>query len=479
MTSVDSSPESIVHEVMFTWKIENFSRHRQKCAEAIHSPLLSVGEPRHSIWLLKLYPKEVLQVKGTVMTELVRIEGSLKGRVSSQVSLVTSDGNVVETKISSNVCSFLFLNRNKKIAEKEFLKIFLPNNTMTLQCKLTLWGDPHDYVSMTDMSKFAGRLFESGACIDLVLCTENREFSVHRAILRRRAPELFRYLGLLEDPKVERVEVSNISAAVLHRILLYLYRGDLSLLPGNDQNIDLVEMIEVAKRFNLIELTFEAISLSSPATIVTHIHNFPQVFEWAVKPLQTEESQEFSMFIRLGTEHFLAILRIHKEVHIGKNSKGNVVKTCSTLADLSFKCFSVTDKDVHLLCWVSMDSMFKENTESQGTEHRLRFCNNISEQQVCWELSNEPMCEYITPLQMIEGFEVILDLYVFKENETHSVYGQLFSEEFPSIFGMSLLAHDLTSLLEETQTKSGDDTKEVSEDPSKSTDLQAVAKEYN
>lgn len=457
-----SSSESIVNEIEFTWVIENFSRARQNIGEALKSPPLSVGTPRHSVWMLKLYPRGLgLTSENIWTTELVRLDGSLKGRVVCKVLLVAGDGNTVEGPLSTNLCSFLWNHKglatykDKRLMPEEYLELFVPNDIMTLRCHLSFFGDPLGCVDeLTELSGSFGRLLDSGDCSDLVLVAGGREFSVHRAILQQRAPKLYNDLRLLDYEKNQRVEVKDISAPVLEAILLYLYRGKLSVDgKTSDMSNHFGEIIEVAEKFNLLELTGEVISLNSGATIFTHIKTIRRTIEWVVEQNQDIDGKKISSIINFGQVRFLANLHIHGDEGWFK-----------TIV-ISFRCLSLSEEDVYLSCLMTVAN--KECSRRGWPKRRFYFSKDNPEQHL-------PKCEFMRNKK--EALKVNLSLRVSDGKETHSIEGAAMSSpEVSSIYGMSLLRFDLEALFEETQAKNGGDVTLVFKDQTMRADRAILA----
>lgn len=459
-----SSSESIVDEIEFTWKIENFAMHRQNTGEAIQSPPLSVGDPRHSVWMLKLYPRGLGPTSENIWTtELVRLDGSLKGRVVCKVLLVAGDGNTVEGPLTTNLCSFLWNHKGlatykeKRLMPEEYLELFLPNDTMTLRCHLSFFGDPPGCVDeLRELSESFGRLLDSGDCSDLVLVAGGREFLVHRAILKQRAPKLFKDLRLSSYEKNQRVEVKDISAPVLEAILSYLYRGKLSVDgKASDMSNHLGEMIEVAEKLDLLELTGEVISLSSGATIFTHIKTVRRTIDWVIEPdHQDIDGKPVSRIINFGPVRFLANLQFHgDEVWFKK-------------LVISFRCLSISEEeDVYLSCLMTVAD--RQCSIRGWPKRRFYFSKDSPEQRL-------PKYEFLRSRK--EALKVNLSLRVSDGKETHSIEGAtMSSSEVSSFFGMSLLRFDLQALFEETQSKNGGDVTLVFKDQTMRADRAILA----
>lgn len=153
-------------------------------------------------------------------------------------SIITSKGKHVCVKTDTGP-KRMFFNR---LLSKAFLlknkESFLPNDQLTLQCKLAIYEtvnlsekQTHWKMPKSTLVDDLSGLLQSGQSADVVLRCEEEEFKAHKLILATRSPV---FAAMFDNDMKEKekscVEIVDMDKDVLREVLQYIYTDESSNL---------------------------------------------------------------------------------------------------------------------------------------------------------------------------------------------------------------------------------------------------------
>lgn len=404
--------------------------------------MFSAGNPVHSIWYLKLYPKGVsTESKQYVICDLIRIKGSFNGSVNIGINIVSSDRRMKSCVLSTKNRIFLWKKVDQlyiisldSFDEREFFEVLLPDDTLILKCHLKFEDiSPQYEAELRKLSETIYRLYDNKEFSDLTLYTSDKEFSLHQAIICQRAPALLEDLRFeIENSKNYHLKVDSMSTSALNGLLMYLYSGRLDEISPEI----LPEMYDMAEKYNFMESSELICSLGSTSTVCTQLKVVRKHMKWDILDVTKymADGIVFQKYINLDTFKFLVKANVEFYGRINH-------------IEMGIRCVSKLEKDIVLSCKISL--RFPPG----------KYIKNFDENVLIFfaaDNENKDMLyiKHSCQKEDTKSLELFLNLALTDCQEHSSVEGVSFPfPERPSIFGMGLLSHDLTTQFEINQSK--------------------------
>lgn len=262
----------------YMWTINNFSFCREEMGEVLKSSTFSAGPNDKLKWCLRINPKGLdEESKDYLSLYLLLVQcnktevRSSKGQVEevrAKFKFSILNAKREETKAMESQRAYRFVQGKdwgfKKFIRRDFLldeqNGLLPDDRLTIFCEVSVVADTVNVTGQSNMMQFRvppcrlsedmGILFEKSLFADCVLCSGNKEFQVHKAVLACRSPvfaAMFEH-GMTEA-RSDRVIIEDIDPEVLREMLKFMYTGS---APSLERMAD--ELLAAADKYQLERL---------------------------------------------------------------------------------------------------------------------------------------------------------------------------------------------------------------------------------
>lgn len=262
----------------YMWTINNFSFCREEMGEVLKSSTFSAGPNDKLKWCLRINPKGLdEESKDYLSLYLLLVQcnktevRSSKGQVEevrAKFKFSILNAKREETKAMESQRAYRFVQGKdwgfKKFIRRDFLldeqNGLLPDDRLTIFCEVSVVADTVNVTGQSNMMQFRvppcrlsedmGNLFDKSMFADCVLCSGNKEFHVHKAVLACRSPV---FAAMFEhemtESRSDRVIIEDIDPDVLKEMLKFMYTGT---TPSLERMAD--ELLAAADKYQLERL---------------------------------------------------------------------------------------------------------------------------------------------------------------------------------------------------------------------------------
>ncbi|XP_057318272.1 speckle-type POZ protein B-like [Microplitis mediator] len=285
------------HQVIYKWKIDEiipFIESTESCDAGIvtlDSPNFTTSGKNKISWYLKLLSRE----KGWISILLRRKDGNDEVRIKVSVFMLDSKNERKFIKTNDEQRDFEEVGRFLKFLEiKKLLENkddFLPNNTLTIGVKLSIYDNYESFTfeyplqgpqrQMTDDFK---KLYNSQINSDVTFIVGNEKFKAHKIILSARSPVFSAmFTHKMKENRDNKVAIPDIEPKIFNKLLEFIYTDEI-----NDLDMDAVSLLEAADKYQLLTLkslceksVSKSVSIDNAIAlmILADLHNANQLVE--------------------------------------------------------------------------------------------------------------------------------------------------------------------------------------------------------
>lgn len=314
--------EQSSRSLKYFWKLENFCFCDFYCNRRLSSPRFYVNYPFQCEWSLYMFPNGygIEKYVGIYLKRAKKDSGPREVQVRYRISLVDNRGELCPDG-RFNEKTF---DKGSEWGHNEFIKrseiqpgsSFLLQDTLTILCELNIKPNLfdgircHRMISQSDDAHersindaheiFKGMkwLYDEKKHSDMItLRGKNKNFSIHKCILKARLPRLFGKLQSCPD----RIFKNDFAT---EKILLYAYTGKLDF-----KDTDSTDMQRILSDYGLEHFQKEIMSYPNEYTATTYFSIRKNFFHWEINiPSLNEDSEKISPLILDGDVGFVVIL---------------------------------------------------------------------------------------------------------------------------------------------------------------------------
>ncbi|KFM69151.1 Speckle-type POZ protein, partial [Stegodyphus mimosarum] len=261
-----------VNNCSYTWVIENFSSLKHSIDEnVLKASFLPQGENFDLLFQQKCQNRE----DDDVSVFLCRLWCDSEEKAVSvkfKVSIVDANNELQHTatlnqkfEMGEKFGFCPFIKRDMLFKEENNL---LPNNTLTLQCDISVSDGTHEFsdaeevflretsVGFTDdhlkkLGEDLEALYKSKKLTDITIRMKHDEFHVHKVILMARSPVFCGMFSCeMAEKKTNVIEITDIEPHIIEIMLQYIYSGQLK-----NVNMDnAVELYSASDKYQLLDM---------------------------------------------------------------------------------------------------------------------------------------------------------------------------------------------------------------------------------
>ncbi|XP_057317942.1 speckle-type POZ protein B-like [Microplitis mediator] len=290
------------HQVIYKWKIDEIIPFIESTVNSdkervdLDSPNFTTNGKNQNSWYLEL---QLLREKEWISLFLFRKDAKDKVRIKFKLFILDSNNRrkflvtACENRDFKNGWGFSkFLEIKKLLDNKDD---FLPNNTLTMCIKLTVYDDYKSFTTefplhtperqITDDLK---ELYGSKMNSDVILVVGDTKFKAHKIILSARSPVfLAMFTHEMKEKKENTVTIPDIDPEIFEKILEFIYTDNIDDLDANAECL-----LESANKYQLLKLkSLCEKSLSKSASIdnaiqlmiLADLYDANQLFEYVLE----------------------------------------------------------------------------------------------------------------------------------------------------------------------------------------------------
>ncbi|XP_039267485.1 speckle-type POZ protein-like [Styela clava] len=318
----------------YMWTINNFSFCREEMGEVLKSSTFSSGANDKMKWCLRVNPKGLDEESKDYLSLYLLLVSCHKSEVRAKFKFSILNSKREETKAMESQRAYRFVQGKdwgfKKFIRRDFLMDetngLLPDDKLTLFCEVSVVQDSVNISGQSNMMQLKvpdcrlaedlEGLLEGGDFTDCTFFVEGKEFKAHKSIIAARSV-VFRamFQHEMEERKLNRVEISDISADVFREMLSFLYTG---AAPNLDQMA--AELLAAADKYALQRLkvmceeslcTNLSVENVADILILADLHNADQLKEMAIDFINSHaidvmETAGFNSMVR-SHPHLMAV----------------------------------------------------------------------------------------------------------------------------------------------------------------------------
>ncbi|XP_057318156.1 speckle-type POZ protein B-like [Microplitis mediator] len=322
------------HQVIYKWEVNEItsfieSAKNEEETVKLNSSNFATNDKTENSWYLQL---SLSKEKEWVSLFLLRNNGKNKVRTEISLFLLNSRNDKKFQKTA-----FITYDLNKSYGTEHFLEIkellknkddLIPNNTLTVCAKLTVYDDYKSITTDYPMRKRQRKitddlkeLFDTKINSDVIFVVGNEKFKAHKFILSTRSPVFSAmFTHEMKEKKDSEVTIPDIDPDIFNKMLKFIYTDEI-----NNLDIDAVYLLEAADKYQLLNLKSLCeeslpksvrIDNAIKLMILADLHNANQllefIFEFMIKNIKDiTKTPEYEV---LGITKPLLLLKLIKKI---------------------------------------------------------------------------------------------------------------------------------------------------------------------
>nr|CAB3266537.1 speckle-type POZ protein B [Phallusia mammillata] len=310
----------------YMWTINNFSFCREEMGEVLRSSTFSSGANDKMKWCLRVNPKGLDEESKDYLSLYLLLVSCHKSEVRAKFKFSILNSKREETKAMESQRAYRFVQGKdwgfKKFIRRDFLMDetngLLPDDKLTLFCEVSVVQDSVNISGQSSMMQLKvpecrlamdlQSLLDQSSFTDCIFSVDGNEYKAHKAVVAARSP-VFRAMfeHEMEESKLNRVEIPDISHEVFKEMLSFLYTGT---SPNLDEMA--ADLLAAADKYALERLKVMCeeslcsnLSVENVAEILilADLHNASQLKEMAIDfinnhALDVMETGGFNLMVR-------------------------------------------------------------------------------------------------------------------------------------------------------------------------------------